>query len=49
MIKSRRWRWAGNVARMEQGRSALKFISGKPTEKRLVGRPRTILESTLKK
>ena len=31
--KSRSLRWAGYVARMEKGRSALKLISGKPTGK----------------
>ena len=40
MIKSRRLRWAGHVARMEEGRSAFKILTGKPTEKRPLGRPR---------
>ena len=31
MIKSRRLRWAGYVARMEEGRSAFKIVTGKPT------------------
>ena len=31
VIKSRRLRWAGHVARMEEGRSALKILTGKPT------------------
>ena len=35
MIKSRRLRWAGHVARMEEGRSAFKILTGKPTGKRL--------------
>ena len=30
-IKSRRMRWAGHVARMEEGRSAFKILTGKPT------------------
>ena len=30
-IKSRRLRWAGHVARMEEGRSAFKILTGKPT------------------
>ena len=34
VIKSRRLRWAGHVARMEEGRSAFKMLTGKPTEKR---------------
>ena len=39
MIKSRRLRWTGHVARMEEGRSALKILTGKPTGKRLFGEP----------
>jgi hypothetical protein len=34
VIKSRRLRWVGHVARMEVGRSAFKIVSGKPTGKR---------------
>ena len=30
MIKSRRLRWASHIARMEEGKSALKLLSGKP-------------------
>jgi len=30
-IKSRRFKWAGHVARMEEGRSAFKILAGKPT------------------
>ena len=50
-IKSRRLRWSGHVARMEEGRSAFKLLAGKPTNKRPLGGPRvrTILEWTLKK
>ena len=33
-IKSRRLRWAGHVARIEEGRSAFKILTGKPTGKR---------------
>ena len=40
LIKSRRLRWAGHVARMEEGRSAFKILTGKPTRKRHLGRPR---------
>ena len=39
-IKSRRLRWAGHVARMQEGRSAFKVLTGKPTGKRSLGRPR---------
>ena len=31
MIKSRRLRWTGLIARMEEGRSAFKILTGKPT------------------
>ena len=37
---SRRLRWAGHVARMEEGRSAFKILTGKPTGKKPLGRPR---------
>ena len=40
MIKSRRLRWAGHVARIEEGKSAFKILTGKPTGKRPLGRPR---------
>ena len=40
VIKSRRLRWAGNVARMEECRSAFKILTGKPTGKRPLARPR---------
>ena len=36
MIKSRRLIWAGHVARMEEGRSAFKIVTGQ----RPLGRPR---------
>ena len=38
MIKSRRLRWAGHLARMEEDRSAFKILTGKPTGKRLLGK-----------
>ena len=40
VIKSRRLRWAGHVARMEEGSSSFKILTGKPTGKRLLGRTR---------
>ena len=40
VIKSRRLRWAGHVARMEEGRSAFKMLTGKPIGRRPSGRPR---------
>ena len=38
-LKSRRLRWAGHVARMEQSRNAYRVLVGKPEEKRPLGRP----------
>ena len=40
MIKSRGLRWIGHVARMEEGRSALKLSTDKHARKRPLGRPR---------
>ena len=37
VIKSRRLRWAGHVARMEEGRNVFKILTGKPIGKRLLG------------
>ena len=34
VIKSRRLKWAGHVARMEESRSSFKILTGKPTGKR---------------
>jgi hypothetical protein len=40
MIKSRRMRWAGHVARMGETRNAYRTSVGKPEGKRPLGRPR---------
>ena len=48
VIKSRRLRCAGHVARMDEGRSALKILTGKPTGKRLLGRPRRRWEDNIR-
>ena len=40
VIKSRRLRWAGHVVRMEEAMGAFKILTGKPTGKRPLGRPR---------
>ena len=47
-IKSRWLRWAGYVAIMEEGKSALKILTGKPTEKRSLGRPRRKWENNIR-
>ena len=39
-IKSRRLRWARHVTRMEEGWSGFKILTGKPTGKRPLGKPR---------
>ena len=41
-------KWAGHVARMEEGRSAFKILTGKPTGKRTLGRPRRRLEDNIR-
>jgi hypothetical protein len=40
MIKSRRMRWAGHVARMGEKRNAYRLLVGKPEGKRPLGRSR---------
>ena len=40
VIKSRRLRWAGHLARMEVGSNAFKILTGKPTGKRPLARLR---------
>ena len=40
VIKSRRMRWAGHMARVEEGRDVHKVLLGKPEVKRPLGRPR---------
>ena len=41
-------RWAGHVARMEEGRIAFKILTGKPTGKRPLGRPRRRWEDNIR-
>ena len=40
MTKSRRLRWAGHAARVEEDRSAFKILTGKLTAKKSLGRNR---------
>jgi hypothetical protein len=40
MIKSRRMRWVGHVARMGPKRNSYRILVGKPEGKRLLGKPR---------
>ena len=48
VIKSRRMRWAGHVARMEEGRGVHKVLVGKPERKRPLGRTRRRWEDNIK-
>ena len=47
-LKSRRKRWAGHVARMEQSINAYRVLVGKPEGKRPLGRPRRRWEENIK-
>ena len=49
VIKSRRLRWVGHVARMEEGRGVHKVLVGKPEGKRPLGRPRRRWEDNIKR
>jgi hypothetical protein len=48
MIKSRRMRWAGHVARMGEGRGVYRVLVGRPEGKRPLGRPRHRWEDNIK-
>jgi hypothetical protein len=48
MIKSRRVRWAGNIARMGEKRNAYRILAGNPEGKRPLGRPRRTWVNNIK-
>ena len=48
VIKSIRLRWAGHVARMEEGRSVFKMLTNKHTGKIPFGRPRRRWEDNIR-
>jgi hypothetical protein len=48
VIKSRRMRWAGHVARMGEGRGVYRVLVGKPESERPLGRPRRRWEDNIK-
>jgi hypothetical protein len=48
VIKSRRMRWAGHVARMGEGRDVYRVLIGRPEDKRPLGRPRRRWEDNIK-
>ena len=47
-LKSRRLRWAGHIARMEQSRNTYRVLMGKPEGKRPLGRSRRRWEDNIK-
>jgi hypothetical protein len=47
VIKSRRMRWAGHVARMGEGRGVYRVLIGRPEGKRSLGRPRHTWEDNI--
>jgi hypothetical protein len=47
VIKSRRMRWAGHVARMVEGRGIYRVLVGRPEGKRPLGRPRRRWEDNI--
>jgi hypothetical protein len=49
VIKSRRMRWAGHVARMGEGRGVYRTLVGRPEGKRPLGRPRSRWEDNIKR
>jgi hypothetical protein len=48
VIKSRRMRWTGHVARMGEGRGVYRVLVGRPEGKRPLGRPRRRWENNIK-
>jgi hypothetical protein len=48
VIKSRRMRWVGRVARMEEGRGVYRVLVGKSEGRRSLGRPRRRWEDNIK-
>ena len=48
VVKSRRMRWTGHVARMREVRGVHRVLVGKPEGKRPLGRPRRRLEDNIK-
>ena len=48
VIKSRRMRWAGHVARMGEKRGLYRVLAGEPEKKEPLGRPRRRLEDNIK-
>jgi hypothetical protein len=49
VVKSRRMRWAGPVARMGEERGVHRVLVGKPEGKRALGRPKRRWENNIKR
>jgi hypothetical protein len=47
VVKSRRMRWAGHVARMGEDRGVHRVLVGKPEKERPLGRPRRRWEDNI--
>jgi hypothetical protein len=48
VIKSRRMRWAGHIARMGEGTGTYRILVGRPEGRRPLGRPRRRWEDNIK-
>jgi len=48
VIKTRKMRWAGHVARVRERRGVYRVLLGKPEGKRSFGRPRSRWEDNIK-
>jgi hypothetical protein len=48
VIKSRKMRWAGHVARIGEGRGVYRVLVGRPEGKRPLGRPKRRWEDNIK-
>jgi hypothetical protein len=48
VIKSRRMKWAGHVARIEEGNGVYRVLVGRPEGKRPLGRPRRRWDDNIK-
>jgi hypothetical protein len=48
VIKARRMRWAGHVARTREGRGVYRVLVGRPEGRRPLGRPRRGWEDNIK-
>jgi hypothetical protein len=49
VVKSRKMRWAGHVARVGEGSGVHRFLVGKPEGMRPLGRPRLRWEDNIKR